>query len=145
MRPSGTARRSRAQGTLCAEFVAAMDDDLSTPKALAAIHDVVREGNQALADGDDAAGKGALGAVRAMLGVLGLDPLDPVWAGTGGGTDLHQVVDSLVAVALEQRQAARVRKDYPASDVIRDQLKQAGILVEDTPHGPRWTLSDGNV
>jgi len=134
-----------AAASLCAEFVAAMDEDLSTPKALAAVHDVVREGNQALADGNDTAVRGALGSVRAMLGVLGLDPLDPTWAGTGGGAGLHEVVDSLVAVALEQRQAARVRKDYPASDAIRDQLKQAGILVEDTPHGPRWTLSDGNV
>jgi cysteinyl-tRNA synthetase len=133
------------RGTLCAEFTAAMDDDLSTPKALAALHDVVREGNQALAAGNDTAARGALGSVRAMLGVLGLDPLDPVWAGTGRTGDLHGVVDSLVAVALEQRQAARARKDYPASDAIRDQLKQAGILVEDTPHGPRWTLSDGNV
>ena len=54
------------------------------PAALAVVHDAVREGNTALADGDDAAVAGALGAVRAMLGVLGLDPLDPQWA-TGGG------------------------------------------------------------
>jgi cysteinyl-tRNA synthetase len=131
-------------GTICAQFAVAMDDDLGTPKALAALHDVVREGNQALAAGHDQATRGALASVRGMLAVLGLDPLDPVWGGTGRTTDLHGVVDSLVAVALEQRQAARARKDYPASDAIRDQLKQAGILVEDTPHGPRWTLSDGN-
>ena len=131
-------------GVICAEFEAAMDDDLGTPKALAALHDVVRGGNQALSSGNDAATRGALASVRAMLGVLGLDPLDAAWGGTGRTTDLHAVVDSLVAVALEQRQAARQRKDYPASDAIRDQLKQAGILVEDTPHGPRWTLSDGN-
>jgi cysteinyl-tRNA synthetase len=126
-------------------FAAAMDDDLSTPKALAVVHDAVRVGNQALASGDDAKAKATLGEVRGMLAVLGLDPLDPVWAGAGTEGDLRHVVDSLVAVALEQRQAARTRKDYPASDAIRDQLKQAGILVEDTPHGPRWTLSDGNV
>jgi cysteinyl-tRNA synthetase len=133
-----------AVGTLCAEFVSAMDDDLSTPKALAAVHDVVREGNQALAAGDDAATRGALGSVRAMLAVLGLDPFDPQWAGAGRG-DLHGVVDALVGVALDQRQAARSRKDFQAADAIRDQLKQAGILVEDTPHGPRWTLSDGTA
>ncbi len=131
-------------GVIHAEFAAAMDDDLGTPKALATLHDVLREGNQALSSGNDEAARGALASVRGMLGVLGLDPLDPVWTGTGGTGDLHGVVDSLVAVALEQRQAARQRKDYPASDAIRDQLKQAGILVEDTPHGPRWTLSDGN-
>ncbi len=131
-------------GVICAEFEAAMDDDLGTPKALAALHEVVRAGNQALSSSNDEATRGALASVRGMLGVLGLDPLDPLWGGTGRTTDLHGVVDSLVAVALEQRQAARQRKDYPASDAIRDQLKQAGILVEDTPHGPRWTLSDGN-
>jgi cysteinyl-tRNA synthetase len=134
-----------AAATLPPAFVAAMDDDLGTPKAFGAVHDTVREGNQALADGDDEAARAALGSVRAMLSVLGLDPQGGQWAGAGRASDLHGVVDSLIAVALDQRQAARGRKDYAASDAIRDQLKQAGILVEDTPHGPRWTLSDGNV
>ena len=49
-------------------------------------------------------------------------------------------MDALVAVALEQRQAARARKDYAAADAIRDGLAKAGILVEDTPQGPRWEL-----
>jgi cysteinyl-tRNA synthetase len=49
-------------------------------------------------------------------------------------------VDMLVQVALEQRQAARQRKDFAAADAIRDQLEQAGVLVEDTPRGPRWEL-----
>jgi cysteinyl-tRNA synthetase len=43
-------------------------------------------------------------------------------------------------VALAQRAAARERKDYPASDAIRDQLAAAGVVVEDTPDGPRWSL-----
>ena len=71
------------QPVLCADFTDALDDDLGTPAAVAAIHEAVRQGNTALADGDDAAVAGALGSVRAMLGVLGLDPLDPQWA-TGG-------------------------------------------------------------
>jgi cysteinyl-tRNA synthetase len=50
-------------------------------------------------------------------------------------------VDGLVAVALEQRQAARARKDYAAADAIREQLAAAGELVEDTPQGPRWELA----
>src|SRR5438309_5545499 len=57
---------------LCAEFTSAMDDDLGTPAAIAAVHEAVREGNTALADGNDTAVGGALGSVRAMLGVLGL-------------------------------------------------------------------------
>jgi cysteinyl-tRNA synthetase len=125
------------------EFVAAMDDDLNTSRALAVVHDTVRTGNAALADGDQVAVGSALSKVRAMLGVLGLDPLDPQWTDSGEA-GLTTVVDSLVALALEQRTAARARKDWAAADAVRDQLKQAGIAVEDTPSGPRWTLTDGN-
>ena len=50
------------------------------------------------------------------------------------------MVDALVRVALEQRQEARARKDYAAADAIRDRLAAAGIAVEDTAAGPRWTL-----
>jgi cysteinyl-tRNA synthetase len=129
------------QPVRCAEFSAAMDDDLGTPAAVAAIHDTVREGNTALAAGDDAAVAGALGAVRAMLGALGLDPLDPRWAAGSGDARLTGVTDGLVSLALEQRQAARARKDYAAADAIRDQLAALGVQVEDTPQGPRWELA----
>ena len=128
-------------GVLCAEFVEAMDDDLNTSKALAAVHDVVREGNGALSGGSDSAVRGALASVRAMMGVLGLDPLSPQWTSSDARTaGLRGVVDSLVALALEQRASARTRKDWAAADAVRDQLKRAGIVVEDTPHGPRWTI-----
>jgi cysteinyl-tRNA synthetase len=127
-------------GVVCADFEAAMDDDFGVPKALAAIHTIVREGNAALAAGNLAAVRGALGSVLAMTRVLGLNPLD--WAADAGeSTDLTDTVDHLVRLALQQRQAARERKDYAASDAIRDSLAEAGVIVEDTPDGPRWTLS----
>ena len=76
-----------------------------------------------------------------MLGVLGLDPLDPQWAEEGDrGDDLHGVVDTLVHLVLGQREAARARKDWAAADAIRDQLNQSGLVIEDSPQGPRWTL-----
>ncbi|MFJ4938100.1 cysteine--tRNA ligase, partial [Streptomyces pseudovenezuelae] len=82
-----------------------------------------------------------LAEVRAMLGVLGLDPLDEHWAGeTDRGDDLHGVVDSLVRLVLDQREAARARKDWATADAIRDQLGQSGLTIEDGPQGPRWTL-----
>jgi cysteinyl-tRNA synthetase len=126
-------------GELPAEFVAAMDDDLNTSQAIAVVHDTVRAGNEALTAGDDAVVGAVLSRVRAMLGVLGLDPVDPQWA-VASGSQLRPVVDSLVALALEQRAAARARKDWAAADAVRDQLKHAGVVVEDTVHGPRWTI-----
>ncbi|MEV4254155.1 cysteine--tRNA ligase [Spirillospora sp. NPDC049652] len=126
-------------GALPDAFVQAMDDDLGVPQALAVVHETVREGNSALAAEDKDAVRRHLAAVRAMTGVLGLDPLSPEWGGTTGD-DLSPIVDALVKVALEQRQEARKRKDYAAADAIRDRLTEAGVLVEDTPHGPRWDL-----
>jgi cysteinyl-tRNA synthetase len=131
-----------AHGILCAEFTEAMDDDLSVPAALAALQGVVREGNKLLADGPSDALRGTWSSVRAMLDVLGLDPFSPNWAGSGVTSDLHGVVDRLVEVALQGRAEARDRKDWAAADRVRDALAAAGVVVEDTPNGPRWTLAD---
>ncbi|UCM88771.1 cysteine--tRNA ligase [Streptomyces marincola] len=126
------------------EFAAAMDEDLGVPQALAAVHTTVRQGNAALAEGDRESAA-LLGArVRAMLGVLGLDPLAAPWAGAEAGArgaELSGVVDTLARLVLAQRQAARERKDYATADAIRDGLKAAGLVIEDTPNGPRWELS----
>jgi cysteinyl-tRNA synthetase len=132
-------------GSVPAEFAEAMDDDLNTSRALAVVHDQIRTGNAALAGGDRATLGAALAGVRDMLGVLGLDPLSAQWttAGEPAGADLRSVVDSLVALALDQRTAARTRKDWAAADTVRDQLKRAGVVVEDTVHGPRWTIEGG--
>ena len=126
-------------GPACSEFVEAMDADLAVPQALAAIHNVVREGNTALADGHAPSVRGTLSSVLTMTGLLGVNPLDWAAPGTAG---LGAVVDGLVQVALDQREAARARKDFAAADAIRDQLGRTGVLVEDTPSGPRWTVAD---
>jgi cysteinyl-tRNA synthetase len=128
-----------APGPVCAEFSQALDDDLGVPAALAAIFAVVTEGNSALAAGDRDAVRGPLAAVLAMTDVLGINPVSWREATT---SELTPVVDALVRVALEQRQAARERKDYAAADAVRDQLTAAGVDVEDTASGPRWTLKD---
>jgi cysteinyl-tRNA synthetase len=128
------------RGDLPPAFCAALDDDLRVPEALAAVHAELRNGNNALAAGDHTGTARAAAGLRAMLAVLGLDPLDPQWTAPGGDGDLRGVLDALVRVALGQRQAARERKDYQAADVIRDDLREAGVLIEDTPQGPRWEL-----
>jgi cysteinyl-tRNA synthetase len=118
-------------------FGRAMDDDLGVAAALGVLHETVRAGNTALADGAKETVREALGQVVAMTQVLGIYPGD--WADSAV-SDLTPVLDALVQVALAQRAAARERKDYPASDAIRDQLAAAGVVVEDTPDGPRWSL-----
>jgi cysteinyl-tRNA synthetase len=120
---------------LPAAFVEAMDNDLGVPAALGVIHSRVRDGNAALERGDSPAA--ALADVLAMTDVVGIDPTR--WADTDG-SELVSTVDSLVHVALEQRENARRRKDFAAADAIRDQLAGAGVIVEDTPSGPRWAL-----
>ncbi len=124
-------------------FVAAMDDDLGTPAAVAVLYDAVRDGNKLLADEASEDLFRLAGRVRAMLAVLGLDPLDPHWS-SGGSSEteakLATAVDALVSALLEQRAAARAAKDFAAADAIRDRLKAAGIELEDTPAGPTWSL-----
>jgi cysteinyl-tRNA synthetase len=116
-------------------FGRALDDDLGTPAALSVLHETVRAGNTALAEGAKETAREALAQVLAMTRVLGLDPRD--WSTT---SDLTPVLDALVQVALAQRTAARERKDYAAADAVRDQLTAAGVVIEDTPDGPRWSL-----
>jgi len=133
-----------ADGTACADFVIAMNDDLGTPAAVAALHDVVREGNKLLGNGPSSALRGNLGSVLAMLDVLGLHPADPAWAGSGVAAEddkLKAAVDALVAGLLDERAQAREAKDWARADAIRDQIKQAGIEVTDTSTGPTWTVS----
>ena len=121
-------------------FRSAMDEDLAVPSALAAVHACVRDGNQALAASDKAGARASLVSLRAMLDVLGLDPLAPRWSDAGAGDRLRDVVGALVKLTLQQRDAARVRRDYATSDAIRDGLEEIGVVVEDTPEGPRWEL-----
>jgi cysteinyl-tRNA synthetase len=127
-------------GALCADFETAMDDDLGTPAAVAVIHDSVREGNRLLAEGPSDALSQKFGEVTVMLDVLGLNPADPAWATTRSDDKLTGVVDALVRGLLEERSAAREAKDWARADAIRDQIKAAGIEVEDTPTGPKWSV-----
>jgi cysteinyl-tRNA synthetase len=116
------------------EFAAAMNDDLAVPQALAFIAESMRIGNTS-ADDKKVIAKTA-GEIRGALSILGCDPLDPVFA-TRESNDA--AMDGLVKLALEQREAARLRKDFAAADAIRDQIASLGVIVEDTPNGPRWS------
>ena len=121
-----------------AAFDEALNDDLAVPRAIGALHETVRTGNAALADGDKEAVRAALGSVQSMVGVLGLSPAD--FAGTTSDGGLRDVVDALVPAMLEAREAARARKDYAEADRIRDALAASGLVIEDTPSGARWRV-----
>ncbi len=121
-------------------FVAAMDDDLGTPAAVAVIHDVVRDGNRLLADGGPELAA-RFGEVTAMLDVLGIHPADPAWPSAAAGDErLRGVVDALVGGLLTERAEARAARDWARADAIRDRLNEVGVEIEDTPAGPKWSL-----
>lgn len=146
-RLSGFVRRAvdrvgpgRADGDLPPAFVAAMDDDLNVPAALAVVHEHLRLGNTALADGPLEDVVVELATVRGMLDVLGLDPL--AWADDAqGDTRARAALEVLVGAQLEARAAARAAKDWAAADAVRDTLTAAGIAVQDSPTGARWSLA----
>jgi len=121
-------------------FTDAMNDDLAVPTALAGISEALRLGNSAITSGDKKGIKASADEISGALEILGCDPFDPVFA-TSGGEDLTSALDGVIQLALAQRTAARDRKDFAASDQIRDGLAALGIVIEDTAQGPRWSIS----
>jgi cysteinyl-tRNA synthetase len=126
--------------TIGSEFTAAMNDDLAVPAALATISENLRLGNQAITDNDKVAIAKNANEIRGALEVLGCDPFDPAFA-SAGGSDLTEALDGVIKLALAERASARERKDFAASDAIRDGLAALGITIEDTAQGPRWSFN----
>ena len=130
--------------TLPEDFREAMDDDLGVSGALAVIHEAVRTGNTALDDGDHEDAAAVARVVIAMTDVLGVNPLDPAWsAGDSSAADALASLDALVKERLTARAHARAARDYDTADAIRDELAAAGIALEDTAAGARWSLARG--
>ena len=122
------------------EFTKAMNEDLAVPAALATISENLRLGNQAITDNDIAGISKNADEIRGALEILGCDPLDPAFA-SSSGSDLTEALDGVIALALAERASARERKDFAASDAIRDGLSALGITIEDTAQGPRWSIN----
>ena len=120
-------------------FARAMDDDLGVPQALAALHDTVRRGNQALDTGDHGRAHHAVTQVREMLAVLGLD--DEVQHADAAAE--ATALDALVRTMIDQRAEARATKDWATADRIRDAIAAAGIVLEDGPEGTHWSVNNG--
>jgi cysteinyl-tRNA synthetase len=116
------------------EFASAMNDDLAVPQALAFIAESMRIGNSSPEDKKVIAK--TAGEIRGALSILGCDPKDAVFAGSKSN---DSAMDGLIKLALDQREAARLRKDFATADQIRDEIAALGITVEDTANGPRWS------
>lgn len=116
------------------EFTAAMNDDLNLPIALSVLHETVRRGNSEIAANDIKSLAKTLGEVELMLRVLGLDSV------ISESGDIDQVIDALVQALISEREAARARKDFATADALRDKLIAAGLNIEDTPTGVRWSI-----
>ena len=132
------------EGVISAPIKAAFDDDLAVPQVLAHISEALRRGNTAITDNAKDGIKAAAAEIRGALAILGCDPFDLAFNSSSGGKDLSEVLDGVIQLALSQRQAARDRKDFAASDSIRDGLAALGISIEDTPQGQRWTIKGSN-
>jgi cysteinyl-tRNA synthetase len=111
-------------------FVEAMDDDLNTPQALAAIFDLCRKMNRARTDGKDVSGAAEL--VRELTGVLGFTLEAPPQKNEGLSDD---DINALVA----QRKEARADKRWGDADAVRDQLDAAGISISDAGDETTWS------
>ncbi|HEV7395054.1 MAG TPA: cysteine--tRNA ligase [Pyrinomonadaceae bacterium] len=111
------------------EFEAGMDDDLNTSVALAAVHNLTREVNTALARRRLRAEnqKEVLDLIRRIDSVLNIF-----------GEQQSEMLDSEVQALIDERQEARRRREFARGDEIRDQLAERGIILEDTKDGVRW-------
>ena len=121
-----------------ARFVAAMDEDLNSPGALAVLHELVREGNRLLEEaqrGDEEQRGRLLELARAFVeatGVLGFR--------FHSEDDRSELVGGLIDLLLELREQARAERSFERADAIRSRLGDLGVVLEDTPGGTRWRL-----
>ncbi|QQS42267.1 MAG: cysteine--tRNA ligase [Acidobacteriota bacterium] len=126
---NGESAAIEASARALEEFESAMDDDLNTSQALAAIHNLVREVNSLLADRRLSSGER-----DAVLAVL--EKFDSVLAVLG--EDSQEVLDEEIDALIAEREEARSNRDFAKADEIRDRLAEMNIILEDTKDGVRW-------
>jgi cysteinyl-tRNA synthetase len=132
--PSGLA------GGFIERFCSAMDNDFNSAEALAAIHDLIREGHRRVPDVQEGGEqRDALveltEAFLELTSVLGFrfPPAE----------QSSEVTAGLIDFLLELRDEARRQRDFERADAIRARLRAFGIAIEDTPAGTRWRMTGG--
>ena len=117
------------------EIVAALEDDLNTPKAIAALHALATALNKAETGQEKAAAKAKLLASAHLLGLLYQDAEE--WF-RSGSTATEGLSESEIETLIQKRADARKAKDFATADAVRKELAEKGIVIEDTPSGTQW-------
>lgn len=129
--------QANAGNPLSQRFYAAMDDDFNTSEALAVLFELAKEINK-LRDSDPAAAQQQAALMKQLAGILGLLQQSAdvfLKAGSGGDSELD---DAAIEELIAKRNQARANKDWAESDRIRDELKDKGIILEDSAQGVSW-------
>lgn len=113
------------------QFIAAMDDDLNTADAIAAMFELVRDANSTLTE---ASSKQTVEAALQMFNQLS----DVLGLATKNKDEKEGSLEDEIEALIEKRQAARKAKDFATADAIRDDLAAKGIILEDTRDGVKW-------
>jgi cysteinyl-tRNA synthetase len=113
------------------EVLAALEDDLNTPKALAELFSLARESNRSSDPLQKQKLAAAILAAGDLLGILQNDPQE--WF-AGHGSMQSDEIDALIG----KRDEARAARDFARADEIRDKLAASGVTIEDGPDGTRW-------
>ena len=124
---------ARAAAVVPPELVAALEDDLNTPKALAEFFAIARALNKSNDEKEMAALAASMYAAGELMGLLGNDP-EQWFAGHVEGDMPADEIEALI----EQRNAAKAERDFNRADAIRDQLRDAGVTIQDGREGTSW-------
>ncbi|MCX5697768.1 MAG: class I tRNA ligase family protein [Candidatus Omnitrophica bacterium] len=123
-----TSKQIKEIGEIKNKFIEAMDDDFNTPRALAAIFDLVNLTNKNLGDCDFC--EQAKTLLEELLGILGMSLK---WSGPSG-----QMSDEEIEAKIQERNNARKEKNYALSDAIRKELEEKGVILEDKKGNSTW-------